>query len=65
MQGPNGTGPIDGTKWAGPNQHVTGAGTEMLVRGVEDCHGSVWSNAVGESLSDQSPEADELDIGRW
>ena len=35
----------------------------MLARWVDDCHGSVVSNAVGESLSGQGPEADELDPG--
>jgi hypothetical protein len=38
-------------------------GLEMRARGIEDCHGSVWSNAVGESLSGQGPDADELDLG--
>ncbi len=37
--------------------------SEMLARWVEDCHGSVVSNVVGESLSAQGPEADELNLG--
>ena len=40
----------------------TGPGTEMLARGVKDCHGSVWSNAVGETLSGEGPEADKLNL---
>ena len=35
----------------------------MLARWVEDCHGSVASNVVGESLLGQGPEANELDLG--
>ena len=35
----------------------------MLARWVDDCHGSVVSNTVGESLAGQGPEADELDLG--
>ena len=50
--------------WAGPDiVGLKGAGTEMLASGIEDCHGSVWSDAVGESLSGQGPETDELDLG--
>ena len=32
--------------------------------GVEDSHGSVRSNAVGESWPGQSPKTDELNLGR-
>jgi len=52
--------------WAGPYiVGLEGTGKEMLARWVDDCHGSVLSNAVGESLSGQGPEADELDLGLW
>jgi hypothetical protein len=52
--------------WAGPYiVGLEGTGTEMLARWVDDCHGSVLSNSVGESLSGQGPEADELDLGLW
>ena len=53
-------------EWAGPYiVGLEGEGKEMLARWVDDCHGSVLSNAVGESLSGQGPEADELDLGLW
>ena len=45
--------------WAGPDMvGLEDAGKEMLARWVEDCHGSVVSNAVRESLSGQG-------LGLW
>ncbi len=52
----------------GRSRHCWGHGSSgplllLLAEGVEDGPGSVWSNAVGEALSSQGPETDELDLG--
>jgi len=46
---------------AGPDViGLQGASTEMLGGWVKDSHGTVWSNAVGESAPGQISEADDL-----